>query len=216
MHIPKTGGTTFKKIVINRLRLKHFRDSKDRYNINKSSWYMDYYDKKIKFRPKLPKCNLDKYDVVSGHFKASKYLFLNRPMITWVRNPTDRLISQYYNWKYKCDHIDNYKDKDELVWYDSFKNGMDIVEFSKAFGNHMSFFFDIQPIKFKFIGILEQYQKSLNLFLNIMNINISINSSIFNNFEHPKVNNNIRKEICKNQKDDFDLYNECLSIFKNY
>jgi hypothetical protein len=49
-----------------------------------------------------------------------------------------------------------------------------------------------------------------------MNINISINSSIFNNFEHPKVNNNIRKEICKNQKDDFDLYNECLSIFKNY
>lgn len=217
IHIPKTGGTTFRKSVISKLKINHFRENKDKYNLNKSSWFMDYYNKKINFDPIFKNKNeLFKYDVISGHFRASKYSFLKYPLITWVRNPTDRLISHYYNWLYKCNHIDSYKDKEKLVWYDSFKNGMDIVEFSKAFGNHMSFFFDVDFNLFKFIGILEYYNKSLDHFENIFRVKVSKVNVIYNKFKHPILNNDIRNNISKNQKKDFDLYYKCIDKYKKY
>jgi len=217
VHIPKTGGTTFRKMIIDRLNgVKHFRENVDRYNINKSSWCLDYYNKIVDYKPRYKnRDKLSQFNVISGHFKASKYLFLDYPFITWVRHPTDRLISHYYNWMDKYKHIQYYDDVDKLIWYESFKSGMDIVEFSKAFGNHMSFFFDIEFDKFKFIGILEQYNKSLKIFGSIFNLNIPKFDIIFNHLEHPVVSKDIRKRIAKNQQRDFELYYKCLDLFKS-
>jgi len=217
IHIPKTGGTTFRKMVIDRLYgVKHFRENLDRYNINYSSWHRDYYNEIIDYTPRYRRKNrLFQFNVISGHFRASKYLFLDYPIITWLRNPTDRLISHYYNWLNKYNNIKHYDDVNKLVWYEYFKNGMDIVEFSKAFGNHMSFFFNIDFDKFKFIGILEKYYKSLKLFGKLFNLKIIEYNVVLNSLKYPIVSNDIRKQIAKNQKRDFELYNNAFGKLRH-
>lgn len=217
MHIPKTGGTTFRRLVISKLNVKQFRDNEDRYNLNKASWYRDYFGITINYEPIFKdKEKIHKYDVVNGHFTASKYLFLKYPIITWVRNPIDRLVSHYYNWLLKYNKIDRYNDKEKLVWYKYFETGMDLVEFSKAFGNHMSFFFDIDFNKFKFVGILEHYNESLDILGKLFNVKLPVVNTICNHIDHPIPNKDIRDKICKNQKIDFELYRKCVDKFKSY
>ena len=86
MHIPKSGGRTFRQSVLgNFYNLDEILiDRLDRND------FWDYDNKINEFN--YPN-GIETFGVITGHFKATKYLFLNRPMITLIRNPIDRTIS---------------------------------------------------------------------------------------------------------------------------
>jgi len=206
VHVPKTAGTTFLKILSSTYGKQFKSDYLDIMNLNSVILHGDKPSNKIPSGAK-------KYSVIMGHFRASKYLYLGRPYIAWVRNPIDRAISHYYFWKHlwKIGRKRNWDNKlSEL-----FESGWTVVDFSKMFSNQMSYFLDCDLNNFKFIGISENFDSELNRFEKIFGISIKHPSKKLNvNSDKNPVTNNIRKEIAKYHERDLALYNKALEISK--
>lgn len=212
VHVPKTGGNTFRRTIIHPLYgRKHVNEHKDRFNINKSFAFKNFTYEFNRLK------DADKYLVISGHFKASKYKFLNRPIIAWVRHPIKRAISHYYNW------IDGMKDKqtrapipqseyDKLPWLKYFEDGMNLVEFSQMFGDYMTHFFDIPLKEFAFIGVLERYEESVIKFGKIFNLKIPRVTKRYNVRGPHFIDGKIQKAMEKYHKKDFEIYNKAMEM----
>jgi hypothetical protein len=82
IHIPKTGGTTFLELLS-----KHYGNR----------LLLDYG---LSGEEGSSKINQGLYGCVHGHFIADKYKSVKRgEYVFWLRNPLQRLFSQYYFWK---------------------------------------------------------------------------------------------------------------------
>lgn len=203
LHIAKSGGRTFRQSILTRfytINCKMFIDRLDR-NV-----FWDYDKNVTGFN--YPE-NVETFGLITGHFKATKYLFLNRPMITLMRNPVDRTISNYYWWKSRPEVAGTKIKK-------MFEEGIDIIEFSQLFENYMSYIIDIDLNKFKFIGILEQFELGVRKFEKIFDVNIAYDNKIKNKGNYEEVTKDIRDKILKYQEGDMDLYNRALEIFEGY
>ncbi|WP_273847760.1 sulfotransferase family 2 domain-containing protein [Halalkalibacter alkalisediminis] len=82
LHTPKTAGTTLRKIITN-----NYHNSS--YNV-----YLDESKRKERLRS-LSKKNVS---CIQGHFPFGIHKYLSKPCtyITMLRNPIDRVISEYY------------------------------------------------------------------------------------------------------------------------
>lgn len=202
LHMPKAAGKTFRMSILEKLYGEELIIERlDHKNLNDIILYNNI---SVKFR--YPK-DVETYKVVCGHFKASKYLYLNRPMVTWIRNPTDRTISHYYYWKRYIKTLDP---KVQIMYAE----GMDLVDFSKLFGNYMSHLMDIDINTFKFVGISEQFNLGLKKFEKLFDLKVDYKNQQLNKGSYNKVSVDIRNEMTKNQKQDFDLYEKAIEIFK--
>jgi len=212
VHVPKTGGNTFRRIVVHPLYgRKHVNEHKDRFSINKTFAYENFtYEFN---RLKEP----EQYHVISGHFRASKYQYLNRPIIAWVRHPVSRAVSHYYNW------IDGMKDKqtrapipqseyNKLPWLKYFEAGMNLIEFSQMYGDYMSHFFDIPLEKFAFIGVLEKYEESILKFGKLFNLKIPRNNQKYNVRGPHHIDLKTKRQMAKYHLKDFEIYNKALEM----
>lgn len=204
VHVPKTAGTTFLKILSSLYGRKFKSDYLDIMNLNSVILHGDKPSNNVLN-------NAKKYSVIMGHFRASKYLFLDRPYIAWVRDPIDRAISHYYFWKklWKKERKRNWDNKlSEL-----FESGWTVVDFSKMFSNQMSYFLDCNIKHFKFIGISEEFNEELSRFDNIFGFNIKIPKKRLNvNKEKEKISNDVRKKIAKYHDKDIELYKKALEL----
>lgn len=203
IHVPKTAGTSFLNVLKKNYGSKLKADYLDIMNLN--AVILHNVKTSFKYPPKFKK-----YDIITGHFKASKYTHLNKPLVAWVRNPVDRAISHYYYWRslWLKPNKRNWDDKlSEL-----FESGMDLVQFSEIFSNQMSYFLDVSIEKFKFIGIVENYNTCLQSFGKIFNINIKQSKKLNVGTKH-KVDKDIRKHIALNHKNDFELYYKAIDLF---
>lgn len=212
VHIPKTGGRTF----INTILFKVFgKRNVLNENLDMPNVIKYFINKEYKFVHNIPK-NPEKFIVVSGHFKPSKYSFLKRPYITWIRNPVTRTISKYYSLvssynKYK--NIWNKKEKEDHAWFKYFHEGIDLIEFSELFDNYMSYFFDIELDNYIFIGVLEKYYESLRKFGFVFNLKIPYTQEKMNVRGPYNVNKDIKKKLIKNHEKDFEVYYNAMKIF---
>ena len=100
LHLPKTGGTSFGKMLE-----AHFGNA----------FYFDYGDLPLntpRWRRKLKAVSaclwnrmrrFEGTDCVHGHFLPVKYwsagLRANATFVTWIRNPVDQLVSMYEFWQ---------------------------------------------------------------------------------------------------------------------
>lgn len=204
VHVPKTAGTTFLKLLSSTYGRSLKSDYLDIMNLNSVILHGD--EPKNKMNP-----NIGKYKVIMGHFRASKYLHLKHPYVAWVRDPVDRAISHYYFWKklWKKERKRNWDPKlSEL-----FEKGWSVIDFSKMFSDQMSYFLDCNIKHFKFIGISENFDQELSRFEKIFGIKVKHIKKKFNvNARKEKVNKKIRKEIEKYHKKDFELYRKAVEI----
>jgi len=206
VHIPKTGGTSFRNFLIKAFNKKVVFDYRNLYN----------KPKLIGSSKTIEKIPLDT-KVIHGHFKADKYddLFPNAKLITWFRNPLEIPISLYYHFL-RCP---NFKNSDCKALYDE---KMSLKEFvlNIGDGNRSPYFISTKElVDFDFIGITEMYDKSMRLFRKLFHIDNSIpvikeNINPQKNFESKyRIDPEIRKLIRKLFIKDYKLYLEAIDIF---
>lgn len=118
IHIPKTAGTTIGYILDYGTKRRIYFD------------YSEIYDEKELIKDielvKNHKPFLEnKFDVIHGHFRYSKYsgLFPDAKFITCLREPVARTISQFY-------HVIQ-EANTGFTHYQKIMEGMDIIEFAK-------------------------------------------------------------------------------------
>jgi len=196
VHILKTAGTTLKHSLFERYykgRYLYDGTFKPRYNNSKGR-----PEHPVTIYPQPYPKDYKKYDVIFGHFRHDKYEHLDRPMFSFVRHPVRRLIDQYYY------HKGYYKKK------------IRIEEFAEIWANHMSYVLgDIS--KYKFIGVVEKFDKSLNLFCKNLDIPIIKNPITKRYFNDNNIKNTAKKTkkyIESINKDDMEIYNEILGRIK--
>ena len=206
VHVPKAAGTSFLNLLKKTYGGNVKTDYLDIMNLN--AVILHNVPTSFKYPPKI-----HKRMIISGHFKASKYLHLKRPFVTWVRNPVDRAISHYYYWK-KLWLKPKKRNWDEKL-SKLFESGMDLVQFSEIFSNQMSYFLDVDLKRFVFIGVAEYYNESIKWLGKILDKDIPIGNKKLNVGNKHKISADIRSKIANNHKKDFELYNYALEIFLN-
>ncbi len=167
VHIPKTGGTSFRMILE-----QHFG----------TRLLYDYQDYPMARRSPLPqlqallatrhaKTRLTHYECVHGHFLAYKYHFI-RPArrAIWLRDPIDRFVSRYHHYQ-----RDVAQGSHLTPQYQRFIRRPDLTleEFARIrqFHNVYARFLWGEPLeRFDFVGITERFNSSLQLFTQLFAI----------------------------------------------
>lgn len=138
------------------------------------------------------------FDVVFGHFTIRKYAFMNWTNITFLRDPIERVISEYGTLR---------KDEDKYM-------GMSLEEYAYLNRNLLTWMLDGSIDKLAFIGFVEEYEESLirlESFLNRKIITISKERENHSNYKNSKYKKYIptdkeRRIIESYNKLDIELY----------
>lgn len=225
VHIHKNGGMQLKNFLLKSFGQKLYLEyGKDNDILER------FFSGGKKHNPKVE--DYSKYKIVHGHFLANKFDdFNNIKLITFLRDPAQRVISNYYFFKRNfynnspiCHMIRDGLTLEEYIELDSSKNVQ-------------SFFLANKPLDdFVFVGIIEEYENSINLMKKVLDIRFDIKSQCFyykkyieyllknkrekvmrfDNFSANKnsekkankydVNSLLMKKILTNNEQDYELY----------
>ncbi|MEQ8580352.1 MAG: sulfotransferase family 2 domain-containing protein [Marinoscillum sp.] len=201
IHIPKTAGTSFRHTLI------------DVYGIERVMPF--YYPDKSKISYKIPK----RIRVLHGHISSHDYdqLIKQNPewekakVISWVRDPVDRFISNYFYMKdIVCRQLDNFnKDTPDLKkrmvrTLDDFIQRPNERDEMVRFINEQ----DLVSNKFSFIGDVSNYDEDLQLLAFILGW------KAYRTYQHnttkgkEKVDNETRNRIRNILEGDMNIYDE--------
>lgn len=169
IHIPKTAGTSFQLGLKQKFGDRLLHDYTD---LPLSDSASDRW-RRLRSRLAVSRRRDDlrrSYDVIHGHFIASKYSSLTHDaaFCVFVRDPVTRVISQYKYWQANPDPRNSMYRK-----FDA--DGMSLARFASLPRQRRIFalFTAGWPAKrFAFIGITEEYELSLDLFAEIFGIRI--------------------------------------------
>lgn len=199
IHIPKSGGTTFKEYLSQCFPGKVA---------------FDYQRDKNKTIEELSEDTV----ALHGHFKSNHYkeYFTNARYITWLRNPTQIPISMYYYFLRSPDMENKYCAQ-------LYEQNQTLEEFvlSRKDWNLATKFIDGKPLRdFDFVGIVEEYDTSIQIFNKIFNIDKEIAVELKNqNKSKPSKKYDIdpllQKEIELYCMEDMRLYQEGQMHLKN-
>lgn len=208
-HIPRTGGNLFRNVLYDifgaRAANVNVRDRvlyDEKYFTKKEDFllYEDYGDHPTWNKYELtPSVDTKHFQCIHGHFRLGKYSDLSsHKLVTWLRNPIDRLISEYYFLKSSPSHhnpIQNKIIEEELSLYEYCE-----LEFSKnIYGKYIEGNFE----KINFIGITESYNDSLKKFEKMFGVKIE--DSNYPYFDVESGDSDFKNTI---QNSKWDLYKE--------
>ncbi len=154
VHVPKTAGVSFAHVLMDNYIT--WRDNNDA-KIGISRMGMSNVKK-----------DLSKFECIEGHFFHNKYDFLKPNFITFVRDPVDRLISNYFFLKKQGLRIH----KKNVECQKLFKHNLSVVEFAKLIPNSIVKFTGTDPSKYMFIGQQEHFNKSLEILRDMIGLRI--------------------------------------------
>jgi len=206
VHVPKTAGICFK--------------------INLQKFYEESRSLHVYLPEHLEGKSIDDYDLVTGHIQPMKDdLSDDRLLVTWLRNPVDRLVSQYFYFNhYNTSNSDSESNQ-------QYHSTVDISRFYEKIEEHTSkeenrniiykdYFYYLDIDDFDFIGVYEDFHNDQNLFFQkffgqsidfqfLTNINTMIDKSRSNNYD---IDPNLRKRIEQCNPRDMDLYHRVLEL----
>lgn len=167
VHIHKNGGMEFKKYLLksfgHKLLLEYGQDS---------ALLTRFFSGGERQEPAVDK--YQKYKIIHGHFLSNRFdKFDNVELVTFLRDPAQRLVSNYYFFKRNfynhspiCHMIKDGLTLEEYIDLDSSKNVQSFFLANKSIND------------FKFIGILEEYEASIKIMKKIFNIKFNIKGQI--------------------------------------
>lgn len=156
VHVPRTAGTSF-RYQLQKAGLRVFMDYGDDPFVAGRHPQFDSIDAVMKS---------GEFDVVAGHVKASRYADAAKAngwlLVTWIRDPLERLMSHYSHWVQMfwrrqmsgAAHVEFCEQRP------SFMEWLEKPEVIRS----MSLQLDIDPALFDFIGQTEEYKVDLDSF----------------------------------------------------
>lgn len=208
IHIPKTAGTSFRNILKEVYGAEHV----ERFDIIKKEKLIFVEEAELKSK-KFP----SKIKVIHGHFNyrdLTEQLKIRKdiPVITWLRNPVERVISNYY---YLAERLREELQEEEKGLNILAKMQKSLIEYARLEmnRNRMSKFLEgISLDEMKFVGIQEYFNEDLAYFGHIFGIdNIKPLEQNITGEKH-KVRNEILQEISGLNELDISLYNKALEL----
>lgn len=204
VHIPKTGGSSFRYLLTKHFDQKVLLDYDDRpmsHSENKRLDMARSYDPKIDFE-------LAQYECVHGHFLPLKYkgLLGDSTFITWLRHPVERHLSRYYHYVRKQERLNN-----EVLSPQAF---CEKPEFQNIYAKY---FTDFALDNFDFIGITERYQESLEALSTKLSIPLPVEYADKNsNAQKPlghyyEITDEFRKYLTSLNSLDMEIYAEAVA-----
>lgn len=199
IHIPRTGGTTFRNLLFYWYGI---------INVYHDETHKSYIPN-VEVGP-IPS-NIHMFDVIHGHFPYKKYEYMGLPTVVWVRNPVDILISQYYVLKKH-----NVTPRSPKIHLEVVEKRMGLLEYAEYKGSRNTlhkFIGGVSLDKFAFIGITEHYAHSLSNLRKWNRLPIPNTFPVYNFQSYPDVERNDRETIASFNKKDIELYNEIKGRF---
>jgi len=197
VHILKTAGTTLKENFLLPVYKERCLIDTSFKPKNNSADDKRRRTRRVELENQSYPPDYENYDVIFGHFKGDKYIHLNRPMFSFVRHPVDRMISHYY-----------FSNRLNILR----QRGFSLIEFAEKHQNYMSYVLgDIS--KYEFIGIVEDFNKSLKRMCNILGVNCPTNiksERVSKMYTPDQISKEIRKEIENMNLKDMELYNKVI------
>ena len=149
---------------------------------------------------------------IHGHFAAHILAerFPDAPLITWVRDPVERVVSSYYHrlrnpdWQHPVS-IELHAKKLTLVQY----AGLELVrnEMTRFFGN-------MRPADFAFIGLVEDFDTSVDRFFEKFKLpRLPVPRENINPERRTKfyeLRDDERRQLLDLNQDDWNLYQACV------
>ncbi len=184
VHVPKTAGTAFQLVLHqffgNRLWLDHGVPADP---------------------PEHAAC-------VHGHAPASARLaqYPDSPMVTWVRDPVDRLLSHYHYWLRR-------PDPGHPACRRLHEDGLGPAELAELLPDVQRQMLDVELSRFDFVGVVERSDLSLALLERILGRS-GLVMPRSNTTGPVDVGNDVRRRIAEVCAADVELYREAIGHLK--
>jgi len=211
IHIPKTAGTTFKIFLQEQVTNKLFFDYHRR---NDKAFYGGKeIDADLDSLLAMPEKG--GYTVIHGHYPLSKYIarFKNPTIVTWMRDPVERVASEYFYYKRR-----NFPTNP--LWVKTINQNLTLEQFSALAEtrNMQSRYMDaIATEEFDFIGIAEMFDDSMRIFSRRifhipMSEGVMCNVNAKRNGKMYALDEDVRKSILSNNIADYAKYQKALEL----
>ena len=207
IHIPKTAGTSFR----NFLKLNYGEENAARFDINVTTKRIDLENREFKDK-RLP----SHIRVIHGHFYYSdliRYIRLKDiPLITWLRDPAERVISNYY---YLAGRLKEELEEEKKGLNILAKMQRSLIEYARneISRNRISKFLEgSHPENYKFIGIYEYYNEDIHDLAEILGIQ---DVKIFQHNitgEKADVDPEVLRQIRELNEEDYTWYRKALEL----
>ena len=209
LHIPKTAGTSF----YNSLQEAYGESNIARIDFkpNLNSILLNYKEMVV---PEIP----NKVEIIHGHFTLEELHktfpeTLNLPIITWLREPINRIISNYYYLVTQLENTVTNNDEHKMLMKRMMKSIEEYIIVPEN-RNRMSHFIKNYSLKdFLFVGIVENYNEELLYLSNKLTktlhekkLNTNSNKKLYT------ISDDIKNLIIEMNLEDIELYKEALSI----
>jgi hypothetical protein len=204
VHIPKTGGNTVAWLLGGLFKgEKTLRESSDMHNDNNVMSATG--NKKYKVKHNYKHGYIPDAKFIRGHFKKTKYEHLGYPMITWLRDPVERVISNYIQQTTKWG-----KARGKAPTYYKLVSDQTLLTYAKVWDSLQCWYCDNSLDDFLFVGILERMEESIEKLSSILEVDFP---------EIPQKNptkskkiygEDVKSEIVKYQEKEYKLYNEAI------
>lgn len=200
IHIPKTAGVSIRNIL------------KEHFGPGFVQYYWEITDAWGRVLDQVP----PDATCVHGHYQTDKMtrLFPQAELITWVRDPVERVISSYH-------HRLRDPDPKHPVCQELHQKKLSLTEYAALplVRNEMTRYFGSKkPEDFLFIGIVEEFEHSLRLMAQLLGIPAP--SSRRDNVNPEKLSGcyqldpAVRREILAVNEQDAILYADCVSLVR--
>jgi hypothetical protein len=182
VHVPKTGGTSLLVEIQRGVFGRYLLDYEDRPNSMRVRHRIHRTASMAGVRLRPGK--MLTYGIIHGHFRVSKYAFLypRAIFITFLREPVARIISAYAYLKHvlsKDPEAYRYNPYLELIC----NRQMDLVEYARL--EVFRHLYDrlvggLSLDKYAFIGITEEYSRSVLLLAKLLSVDINVRHELRN------------------------------------
>ena len=211
LHIPKTAGTSFRNI----LKSVYGDDQVVRFDINEKG--IIRMNESIYNKSSLPYVR-----VIHGHFVYKDLIKIftlpeNHKLITWVRDPVKRVISNFY---YLESRLKELLDEENNNLNIISKLQKTLIEYSRAEINRnrqSKFLNGCHLEKFDFVGIHEFFEEEVIRLSKVLNWK-NVPEILYHNktqVNRPVITKEILDEIYALNMEDVRLYEEALKIRNN-
>jgi hypothetical protein len=208
VHIPKTGGTAFGELLASHFGPSLLQDYDDRPLSHPAAWRLASAIARIPAQP----ARLAGYRAVHGHFLAVKYLAARGDVVTWLRDPAQRVLSRYHH------YLRDVAAGRELQRVAGLRPGLELAEFIELprFQDTMAKYFSGFPLRrVRCFGFSDDMAEGLARMHRLLGLDLGppdvVNANPSRDGDGYDIPEALRRRIEKLNAGDYRLWNEARS-----